>query len=118
MSSPPAQPGDRILVPVITASPNRIFRPPSRTMPLPAADHRVTFRWITDGQDIDSHAVLSYFRARLTEAAGDIENAASQYRKLLTHDTRFQSQAEAGLARCAARLAGDKRAQPASTVTR
>jgi hypothetical protein len=67
---------------------------------LPPGDHLVTFRWLVEGRKGDDDAVLAYFRARLMEATGDVEAAATQYRALLAQDTSMEQPAKAGLERC------------------
>jgi hypothetical protein len=67
---------------------------------LPPGDQLLTFRWLVEGRDLSSDAALAYFRARLTEANGEFDAAATQYRALIAQDTRFDERAKAGLARC------------------
>jgi hypothetical protein len=73
---------------------------------LPPADQLATFRWLVDAREIAQSAELSYFHARLIEGTGNLDEAASQYRALLTQDIpRFEERAKAGLARCEQRSA-------------
>jgi hypothetical protein len=73
---------------------------------LPQADQLATFRWLVDAREIAQSAELSYFHARLIEGTGNLDEAASQYRALLTQDIpRFEERAKAGLARCEQRSA-------------
>jgi hypothetical protein len=71
---------------------------------LPLPDQLATLRWLLEDRK-DESADLTYFRARLTEAAGDPETAASQYRALLAINPSRVARVEAGLARCEQRIA-------------
>jgi hypothetical protein len=74
---------------------------------LPPDDHHLTFRWLVTGNEIAQSAELSYYDARLMEAAGNFDDAAKQYRALITQDIpRFEERVKAGLARCEQRSAG------------
>jgi hypothetical protein len=67
---------------------------------LPPVDHLATFQWIVQGSTGSDDVTRDYFLARLTEATGNLAEAARLYRAQQGKNTSFDARIAEGLARC------------------
>jgi tetratricopeptide (TPR) repeat protein len=70
---------------------------------LPAPDHLATFLWLIDG--LDSSPLVQFWRARLTELAGDYPGALAYY-KAMPDGTTYDEEIKKGIARCEGKTGG------------